>query len=70
MLVVSTFLPVQHSIALLFAPILPSFDAFQQLVGSTTLFLAQVELPAAVAGQRVAAGIPANLVDTRSCERR
>ena len=52
---VSTFLPVQHSIALLLGPTRPSFDAFQLPVGSTTLFLAQVELLAAVAGLRVAA---------------
>ena len=52
---VSTFLPVQHSIALLLGPTQPSFDAFQLLVGSATLFLAQVELLAAVAGLRVAA---------------
>ena len=52
---VSIFLPVRHSIALLLGPILPSFDAFQLLVGSTTLFLALVELLAAVTGLRVAA---------------
>ena len=52
---VSTFLPVPHSIALLFVPILPSFDAFQPLVESTKLFLAQVELLAAEAGLRAAA---------------